>query len=764
MYQNVKRYSISLIFSALCLAGASTFTYSQQVAIDSLEQLIQQKKSIDQLEIYYELTFQYLQNDRLDRSLWAITQAQSISLTFGDSLKIIKTGRVKGQILRRLDKTTEAISAFLEVLSYSEANKGRGEEYFAEYVDILNGLAIAYTFQANYDKALQYNFQSLVTREEEGNKYEISVALNNIGLVYFKLKNYEKALEYYTKSLEFLNESGSQVFKDRLLINIGLCYNQILNQQDSYTKAQKYIMDGLSLCQPACANSTVMEGKFGLGKSNFGLGNYQVAIDNYSQSLMLAQELNDKRFQLENLVALAEIKIITKNESDAKKHLEEAERIVFGTEYNELAISIYKHYSKLFNQLNDYKNAALYQDKYIAVKDSTYSEQLIKNLASVQANYEERANLLTIQEKDENIKLQNELIARQRLQYIFIVLVSILIILLATVLIWANRRQHRHNAALSEAKRVIEEQNKELTKSNEELDRRVQQKTRDLFLTNESLSQVNEELDNFIYRTSHDIRGPLVTLKGVCNVALLDVKDNLAIDYLRRLDLTAEKLNSILTRLLIVNQINHSELEANPIDFKQMIDTILVSERKNGLPKNLAIEYQIDPSVKLNSDHQLVKIVLENLIDNAIKFYNTSERITPFVKINIDRGNADKIRIRVEDNGIGINPSDKDQIFHLFVRASERSETGGIGLYLSKLSTHRLGGEIILADTSEKGTTFLVLIPSDLRPILDKRNEEEELRKKDKALREKETQTAQQVGDPEVIKGISSKQNNLLTS
>jgi len=406
-----------------------------------------------------------------------------------------------------------------------------------------------------------------------------------------------------------------------------------------------------------------------------------------------------------------------------------------------------------------------FQNEYIHLKDSIYSGELIKNLAKIQANYEERVNLQTIRERDENIKLQNELIARQRIQYLFVVLVTMLIVLLATVLIWANRRQHRHNAALSEANRVIEDQNKELTKSNEELDRRVQQKTRDLFLTNESLSQVNEELDNFIYRTSHDIRGPLVTLKGVCNVALLDVKDNLAKDYLMRLDLTAEKLNSILTRLLIVNQINHSELEATTIDFKQMINDILLSERKNGLPPKLSIEYEIDANVKLISDRQLVKIVLENLIDNAIKFYNTSERISPYVKIKIERANADKVRISVEDNGIGINPRDRDQIFHLFVRASERSETGGIGLYLSKLSTHRIGGEIILADTSEKGTAFIVLIPSDLRPILEKRREEEALRKKDKALREKEMQASRdQEAQSEAERVISSKQNKVPTS
>ena len=68
-----------------------------------------------------------------------------------------------------------------------------------EYKKILNGLAVAYTFKAEYDKALEYNFQSLVVREAEGDKAEISITLNNIGLVYFKLHNYEGALKYYNQ-------------------------------------------------------------------------------------------------------------------------------------------------------------------------------------------------------------------------------------------------------------------------------------------------------------------------------------------------------------------------------------------------------------------------------------------------------------------------------------------------------------------------------------------------------------------------------------
>jgi signal transduction histidine kinase len=151
----------------------------------------------------------------------------------------------------------------------------------------------------------------------------------------------------------------------------------------------------------------------------------------------------------------------------------------------------------------------------------------------------------------------------------------------------------------------------------------------------------------------------------------------------------------------------------------------------------MKLQYHLAENVVLNSDPDLVSIVIENLISNGIKFYNTSERIEPYVKVEISNYDADHVMVTVEDNGIGIAAKDSDQVFHLFVRASERSETGGIGLYLTKLSAHKLGGEIFLMESSERGTKFLVLFPANLQPILAKRKQDEEDRLQVKEMREK---------------------------
>lgn len=384
--------------------------------------------------------------------------------------------------------------------------------------------------------------------------------------------------------------------------------------------------------------------------------------------------------------------------------------MAIGTEYNQLLINIYKEFSELYLKTRKFEEASTYQHKYISLNDSIYGEKLIKNIATVQAKYEERENLKTIADKDAVLALKEETLKRKNAENRFYSVVSILVFALAFLMLLLFRLTRRANTRLEE---------------------RVDERTKELNDSNDALTKVNGEMDNFIYKTSHDIRGPLASLKGICNVAILDVRDDTALAYLKKLDHTAEKLNTILTRLLIINQINHAMLAANVINFEEIIEEILFLEVKKGIPKRLDISYDIDKGFEMKSDREMLRIVLENLIDNSIKFYNESERVAPFAKIHVT-SEDEHVFIRVIDNGVGINDETKEKIFQMFVRASERSETGGIGLYLSKLATERLEGTIDFSTTAEKFTIFTVRLPLDLGPILEIRNEQERIREFEK--------------------------------
>jgi signal transduction histidine kinase len=375
---------------------------------------------------------------------------------------------------------------------------------------------------------------------------------------------------------------------------------------------------------------------------------------------------------------------------------------------------------------------------YITLNDEIYNADLIRNIALVQAEHQEAENLRTIAARDQEITDRDKVLNFQKKQFLFLGVIAALVTVLAAVFYRAQKRQARSNAQLEKvnyeleaakrtvevAKRTIENKNQELEISNAELDSHVKERTRELYNSNEAYKKVNEELDNFIYKTSHDIRGPLTSLKGITHLAIREARETSIIDYLNKLELTADKLNKILTRLQIINQINHASLSPDLIDFNTMVEEILAIERKRGIPKRLTINTQIQPGIILFSDKEMLQIVLENLIDNAIKFYNDSDRKEPFVNVTIT-GDDNGAIIKVLDNGIGIKNIKPNEVFRMFVRASERSETGGIGLYLAKLSTEKLGGTIDLNVTAEQHTEFVVTLPPDLRSIIAAREEKE---------------------------------------
>ena len=693
-------------FGVLCLFLVTIHGVSaqDQHKVDSLLGVLKTQKGIDQFEPLVQLAIAHVDRDN-SQSLSYIDQAMQLASESQDSSKVVRAGRIKGQILRRVDRLDEAIALFLELLPTAKRNN-----YSNDYKVMLNSLALAYTLKADYDKALEFNFQSLVIRESEGNKAEISISLNNIGLVYFKLKNYDKAVEYYEKSLLYKKEVNDTYDLDRLLINLGIS-NVHLKRPD---QAKKYIEEGLKICGNDCNPEISIGGQFGLGVANYYLDEYEEAEKHFNESLAISRKSNNKRFQAENLIYLGRVAAKHENFSGAQSFLKEAEIIADSAGYNQLLIDTYKEFSRLFSLSKEYQKASEYQNKYIMLKDSLIGEDLVKNIAKIQTNFEERENIATI-------KLKEEALIRQRNLNLTIGIIAVLIGLLGFVLYRSNVVTRRVNTALSDAKSIIETQNLRLQNINRELDTKVKEKTADLLRANDeldrankSLSHVNDELDNFIYKTSHDIRGPLASLKGICSVALMDVKDPLALDYLNKLDVSSGRLNVILTRLLIVNQINNAIVGKEPIDFNAIIEDVILLEKKKGLPPRFEIKKDIQANIDLQSDKDLVRIILENLIDNAIKFHNDSERVNPFVHIKINVNSDMDVVVSVIDNGIGIAEAKPDKIFQMFSRASERSGTGGIGLYLSKLATEKLGGHIHLRTTSEGFTEFYVLFPSKM--------------------------------------------------
>lgn len=727
----MRLYPLHIIF--VLIFYANSFEANAQTSLsklDSLQHALGSAKGDERYEVLYEL-FNLWKASDFPKALSYAEDYKEQATSQGDSVKMVIGGRMVAYSFMNLGRNEEAARALTYSLGIANRNLVNHPELKLHKKFLLNNAGVSHMLLGQYDKALKYHFESLVIREEEGDQQGIRNATNNIGLVFYNLRDFDRAIQYYLKAVDLSREIGDESNIELIYVNLGLSYMEL----DNADEAMKWFNKALDRCDGAC-NDVVMKGLWcGLGQSYLANKDYAKAKEFLKKSLVNSRKQNDQLYIAENLTFLSQAEFGEKNEIEAINYLKEAQKYAEASNNVKLKLIIYKDFASHLANKKLFEESASYLNKYISLKDSVFTEQVAKNMATVQTDYAERENLKTIAEKDQVLLLKEEIISRQQRQNVFIVLIAVLVLALAGVSLYFSRRQQRINSELSGAKSKIEEQNLQLSGYNKELEVKVEERTKDLNLSNQSLKKVNAELDNFIYKTSHDIRGPLATLRGMCNLAMVDVKDEMALSYLKKMDFTADRLNTILTRLSIVNHINNSSLAPTAILFRDIIEEIILAEKKKGIPDRFKIDYTVDHGVILVSDRDLVKLVLENLVDNAIKFYNNSDRIDPFVKITISKGDQ-LVKIFVEDNGIGIQNKAADEVFQMFMRASERSESGGIGLYLAKLTTEKLGGVISLESTNDHGSKFLVLLPEDISLVLDsKSNNSQVLRNKLMAMR-----------------------------
>ncbi|TRX49208.1 tetratricopeptide repeat protein [Fulvivirga sp. M361] len=634
----------------------------------------------------------YRQTD-LDSALYYAEVALNLGYESQDSMMVVRAERAVGWIYQKKGDFEQAIKHYSISLQVAKNNGFEDRVIYA-----LNSLGIIHYENGEYDQALVYHLESLGLRERQGNKLDVAISANNIGLIYYQIRNYVLAADYLTRSVSLYREAkpGSEL---PALVNLALCMTS-LNRHD---QALQYYEEALDLCENECGENIAFESYRGIGLSHYANGDQKLAREYFLKALKIAREYDLKIRITSVLYNLARLDVDMGKMDSALVKVWEGQEIASKHNYKHWSSKNYGLLARIYALEEDFELAYKYQTINDSLKNLIINEDVIIRMASSQANYQERENLETIQSQDEEISRRTTLLA---LFAIIIVLITVILVILYRV----NKLRKKINRQLSDANAIIETKNKELNDINSVLEEKVKERTKELKETNEALLQSNIDLDNFIYKTSHDIRGPLATLQGMCNVALIDIDDAQSLDYFQKIGMTANRLNVILSKLLIINQINNSLITLHEIDIRKVVKDILKEYKKELVAKYIKVENKIEEVPAFKSDDALVKIILNNLISNASKFYNSSDRIESWIKIEATRLNG-RVELKVIDNGIGIDDKVAGKIFDIFSKASEVSDSAGLGLYLVRLAVEKLRGTINHSKTREGHTQFTVGLP-----------------------------------------------------
>ncbi len=228
--------------------------------------------------------------------------------------------------------------------------------------------------------------------------------------------------------------------------------------------------------------------------------------------------------------------------------------------------------------------------------------------------------------------------------------------------------------------------------------------------TENEIKVVVSELNDFVYRASHDIRGPLARLIGLSNLLLIEGNLENRVKYDNLINSTAILLDNVLQRLLSVNNLKYYEPQSEQINLHDLIDEI-VGLVKKGNRKDIAVYNDIPDSLEVKTDRKMVMLALENLIENGIKYADFNNYKKPYVKINTVTQQG-QLHIQVIDNGIGIHDVFKHRIFDIFFRGTELSQGSGLGLYIAQTALGKLNGRLDYKSDIKEETVFDICIPT----------------------------------------------------
>ncbi len=226
---------------------------------------------------------------------------------------------------------------------------------------------------------------------------------------------------------------------------------------------------------------------------------------------------------------------------------------------------------------------------------------------------------------------------------------------------------------------------------------------------NEELKKINTELDNFVYSVSHDLRSPLLSIKGILELILkTNLLDEKITHYLNLAKTSTVRLDGTIQEILEYSKNARYELELEVFDVQEMVQQIYDDLK---FTDNMAVNFEMDMqgSPIIYSDKKRTNTLLKNLIGNSVK-YKRNNIDNSFVKFSINTTH-DNIQMLVVDNGMGISELSIGKVFDMFYRGTKLSGGTGLGLYICKEIVNKLHGEISVKSQLNIGTTFEINIP-----------------------------------------------------
>lgn len=261
----------------------------------------------------------------------------------------------------------------------------------------------------------------------------------------------------------------------------------------------------------------------------------------------------------------------------------------------------------------------------------------------------------------------------------------------------------RKNQALKTAQKEIVKKNRQLTGLNGRLESLVEERT-------EKLKRALKELEVFLYHASHDLKGPLARIKGLSMLARMESHRG-NFHALEMMNYESQRLDFVLDKLAKIHSVITMAPSPKMINVVNLVGQAMQTFAGWDEFNRIDWRFHIDRDLTIHSDEDLLKIILENLIENAIIFHHNDPSRNKIVKVSAQAVDS-RVDISVYDNGMGIPKEIHSRIFDMYFRGSLCSRGNGLGLYLAQKAAERTGAKISFTTSPGEFTQFQLSVPN----------------------------------------------------
>ncbi|MDA9554873.1 tetratricopeptide repeat-containing sensor histidine kinase [Pelobium sp.] len=559
----------------------------------------------------------------------------------------------------------------------------RNLKYVKGEAESLHILGISFNYSENYIIADEYQDKCIALARQINDTELIARAFNAKGLAAYRMREFKLSHQYFESALHYLDKiSKSHSFKSAVIHNIAA----LLDAEGKSNLAINFYNQAISLNIKNNNRLWLGQDYSEMAVAYRHLSNYQLAIAYSQKALTIAKQLNDPKLIVNNLNFLSNIYINFDEFDKAKSLLDKALNLSANHNLSRIRLSVLKNYANLAEKQKDFKSALMAEKNYNRLYDSLYNIDRYKQLDEFRTYFE------TEQKQRENLALKqanlNKEIKIQNKNYFILAIAALFLLgLYLFYLLYQNSKEIRRT-------------NNGLIKQNEEINKQK-----------EKLEELNQLKTKFFSIISHDLRSPLISLKGMFSLFENSKLEEAELkNFMRELEINFKNTSNLVDNLLVWAK---SQMQGEVLQ-KKRINLCKISDENVSL---LKIQYQNRHVQIINqlqfcyayADEESISVVIRNLLSNAVKFTPNDGKIT----LN-SKKTADKIIFCVNDTGIGMDSEEIQQVLNhnFFSTNGVRNEKGsGLGLMLCQEFIKKNDGEFWIESEKGNGSCFCFSLP-----------------------------------------------------